>query len=567
MHFSTRSKMSVLLLLAGILTIVGGFGVNLAVHASSAATQPAAKPLAGVTTFVGSASTLSSTKGTLNTKAPVAHASISSTPKLAALPVSKIRGHSLPANAGAVAAIDTGADLTPAIATAAMASQTGSVLHNFAGINSVDSATANGFTLEPPDQGLCVGTFLGQKVIIETVNNATAFYTPTGALVAGPLSNNAVFGEPAAEFMSDPRCYFDASTQTFFLTDLAIDSFSPIANHVDLLALHANGATNQVAVDVTFAGNTAGNCPCLGDQPKFGIDQSNVYISVDQFDSTLTFETGAALVAVSKSQLLSGAATVNEAAFVNLSLLGIGVTGLQPAITTGSSAQEFLLNSFEYQDAAQTQPLSTSHTLGLWAVADPQNVTAGTLPELSAVTVTSETYAFPVDAKTTNGLSLATFTNDDRMQQVQFVNGHLVAALDSAVLVKGDALTRDGAAWFEVQPTMADHADVGGATFVQQGYVATAGKFLLYPAIEQSTSGSTAIGFSFTSPTQNPSTGFVISGPGHISFSHLHTTFVGPTQDAGFSCLQGAPQQCRWGDYSATALDPNGKDFWFADER
>jgi hypothetical protein len=477
----------------------------------------------------------------------------------------------LKSNANAPSVLDAGLDAASTAAGAAAASTQTTVLQNFAGLNSVDSFDTNGFVLEPPDQGLCVGTFQGQKVVWELINNSVAIYSPAGALLAGPVSVNNFFGEPAATFMRDPRCYFDATTTTWFFTDLIVDfnstGTSVTASHIDLLAVSTTGVAHEVAVDVTEAGNTAGQCPCLGNQPKLGIDPFNIYISVDQFDGkTLTFETGATLVAVSKSQLISGAATVNMVAFVNLSLLGIGITGLQPAITNSSTQDEFLLNAFEYQDAAQKVPLSTSHTLGLWALSHPQNVTAGSTPELNAVTISSERYSFPVQALADNGFALAAFSNDDRMQQVQFINGHLLAALDSAVLVKGDPVTRDGVAWFEIEPTLADATDIGGGKFVKQGYVATAGKYLIYPAIEQSTDGSTAIGFSFTNATINPADGFVISGPGSISFGHIHTTFSSPAPDNGFTCQTGTPQECRWGDYSWTALDPDGKDFWFADE-
>jgi hypothetical protein len=43
------------------------------------------------------------------------------------------------------------------------------------------------------------------------------------------------------------------------------------------------------------------------------------------------------------------------------------------------------------------------------------------------------------------------------MQQVQFINGHLLVALDSALMVDNDPQTRDGAAWFEIKPNVDSH--------------------------------------------------------------------------------------------------------------
>src|ERR1700676_2388218 len=53
----------------------------------------------------------------------------------------------------------------------AMGSNAGGVLHNFNGLNSVDSFNVNGFVLEPPDQGLCVGYLAGRKVVSDAIND------------------------------------------------------------------------------------------------------------------------------------------------------------------------------------------------------------------------------------------------------------------------------------------------------------------------------------------------------------------------------------------------------------
>jgi hypothetical protein len=245
------------------------------------------------------------------------------------------------------------------------------------------------------------------------------------------------------------------------------------------------------------------------------------------------------------------------------------VVGLQPAITTGASNVEYLLNSFPYLDEAQTQPNTTSTQLGLWALSNTSAVTSGGVPRLSETTLTSETYGFPVPALTTNGLSLATFSNDSRLQQLQFINGRLWAALDSAGAVAGDATTRDGAAWFEITPSVNGAGRISGGTFTDQGYVATAGEYIVYPSIITTPGGTTGIAFSITSPTVDPSTGFVVRRAGAASFSGVQLTGAGSGPDIGFTCqppLQGTVQQCRWGDYSWATLDPSGTNLWMAAE-
>ncbi len=443
-------------------------------------------------------------------------------------------------------------------------SHASTVLHNFNGLNSVDSFNVNGFILEPPDQGLCTGFLAGTKVVGEIINDVIAFYTPGGALVSSKENLNTFFAEPPSELVSDPRCYFDPNTNAWFFTVLA---YTPtlFPNHVDVAVLHTNLTEFVVRVDTTFASNVAGGCPCFGDQPKLGIDENNVYISVDQFNSTTTLETGADLIALSKSELVAGSATIAGVAFLNLSLAGIPIVGLQPAITSSNVDEEFLLNSFPYIDA-QEDPNTISKTLGLWSLSNTASVTAGGIPTLSATTITSELYAYPVPARTTNGLSLATYSNDSRMQQVQYIGGHLWAALDTAVLFKGSPAAFDGLAWFEVHPEVDNNGNITGGSFTHQGYVASQGNYLVYPAIEHTAEGATGIAFSMTSPTLNPSTAYVLRSSDGGSFGNIHITGFGSGPDIGFTCTLGFPQQCRWGDYSWATLDPNGQNIWMASE-
>ena len=466
----------------------------------------------------------------------------------------------------------------PQSADAGVSANTSATLQNFAGLNGADQFNAYhrafkfGYILEPPDQGLCTGTLFGSSVLAEAINDVVAFYTPSGALFTSVIDLNTFFGEPFAQNISDPRCVFDAASDTWFFTSVIYPGGpTPLfPNHTDLAVLNgASGAETVYQLDTTFTGDTAGQCPCFGDQPKLGIDANNIYVSTDEYNGpNLVDETGAAIFALSKSQLVAASASVNAALFQNLVLGGIGVVGLQPAITTGGSSVEYFVNSFPYLDEAQTHPNTSATQLGLWALSNTGAVTSGGVPTLSETTLTSETYGAPVPALTTNGLSLATLSNDSRLQQLQFINGHLWAALDSAVAVGGDTTTRDGAAWFEVTPSVDTHGNVSGA-FAGQGYIAVAGRYILYPAIITTTGGTTGIAFSMTSPTLDPSTGYVVRKAGDSAFSGVQLTGAGSGPDIGFSCQPpniGTVQECRWGDYSWATLDPSGANLWMAAE-
>src|SRR5437899_1952671 len=89
--------------------------------------------------------------------------------------------------------------------------------------------------IEPPDQGLCVGAASGTSntVVLEAINSALRAFSSTGTALTGTealnqfwglapqiiRSNPLVFGNDT----SDPKCYLDSATGTWFLTELEID--------------------------------------------------------------------------------------------------------------------------------------------------------------------------------------------------------------------------------------------------------------------------------------------------------------------------------------------------------
>ncbi len=100
---------------------------------------------------------------------------------------------------------------------------------SLAGLNLEDTRSADGgnqFTVEPPDQALCVGNDLA----LESVNNVFRFRSSvTGAPVGSAVALNPFFTEDNAinratgafgEDLGDPKCYFDPGIGRFFFTIL-----------------------------------------------------------------------------------------------------------------------------------------------------------------------------------------------------------------------------------------------------------------------------------------------------------------------------------------------------------
>lgn len=228
------------------------------------------------------------------------------------------------------------------------------VLSTFDGLKHRDQRLANGgkqFSLEPPDQGLCVGN----GVEMEIINDVMKIYSPSGAVVKGTTDLNTFFGYPAqiirsthtfGPFVTDPSCYYDQATNHWFADVLTLDVYAtddPAHN------IHAGDftGTNHLDLAVSQAGDPAGTwtiyrvpvqddgtqgtpnhgCTgippygqqtmptnpnaCLGDYPHLGADANGIYITTNEYSLFGNDFHGAQLYAFSKAALASGAATVS----------------------------------------------------------------------------------------------------------------------------------------------------------------------------------------------------------------------------------------------------------------
>jgi len=179
---------------------------------------------------------------------------------------------------------------------------------SFEGLNLYQQRYARGgnqFTVEPPDQALCVGN----GYVLEAVNDVLNIFDTAGTsvlpdntatnIVSGFPRNvnhavdlNSFFGyAPAidratgvrAQSLTDPTCLYDAATQRFFVVVLTLETvpttgaFTQV-NHLDLAVsqtANPTGAWTIYRVDVTNDGTHTGGSnpgPYLGHYPHVGAD-------------------------------------------------------------------------------------------------------------------------------------------------------------------------------------------------------------------------------------------------------------------------------------------------------
>ena len=325
---------------------------------------------------------------------------------------------------------------------------------SYEGLNLFQQRYARGgnqFTVEPPDQALCVGN----GYVLEAVNDVLNVYDKQGNsvlpdntatnIVSGfptdvnhAVDLNSFFGYPPAinrttgvraQSITDPVCLFDAATHRFFVAVLTLESLPngtlTHQNHIDLAVSSSadpRGTWNIYRFDVTGDGTNTGVAnagPYLGDYPHIGADANGVYVTTNAYPWEHNGFAGAQIYALSKSQLAAGVPSVN---FVHLDTSGMvqlpsdaGTTQpgftVWPAQSPGTGSFETAANGTEYfmsSNAADeaTHPVAgtggnyVSSTVVVWALTNTASL-GSAAPELSLhnQVVPSETYAIPPKTK------------------------------------------------------------------------------------------------------------------------------------------------------------------------
>jgi hypothetical protein len=485
----------------------------------------------------------------------------------------------------------------------------------FTGLNHRQQRLANNgnqFSVEPPDQGLCVGN----GFVMEVVNDVLNVFDATGhSLLASPEDLNTFYGYPAAIVRStgtfgpevtDPSCYFDVDTQRWFVTVLTLDviptgkfaGFLTGGNHLDLAVSATSSPLGGFTIyripaeDDGTQGQPNHNCPfCFGDYPHLGADANGFYITTNEFSLTTGPFHGSQIYALSKQALAANSPVVTlthiDTADASLRLDGHPGHTVWPATSPGGNyatdggGTEYFLSS-----VAVFSSTSSDTRLRLWTLSNTQSLnTATPAITLNAAVVPVNLYARPpksvqkvgdvplVDclndspcAIFLNGVA-DPFTeaeykldsNDSRMQQVIYANGKLWGSLDTALTV--DGVNQASVAWFILNPS--------AVKVDKQGYIGLPDTNLIYPAVGVTPSGRGVIAFTLVGTNDYPSAAYAsldaLAGAGPVT---IVDGGAGPGPADGFSgtFFYNAPNppRPRWGDYGATATD--GNSIWIASE-
>jgi hypothetical protein len=470
----------------------------------------------------------------------------------------------------------------------------------WAGLNHADQRLAGGgnqFSLEPPDQGLCVGNTspndpsFGPEVV-ESVNDALVFYDASAEQFTTPITLPEFYGLPPSfnrstgvfgPFISDPKCYFDAATQRWFHTVLVISqdpstgAFEAPAYVYVAVSTTSEALGSYFIYRINATDGRHSNCPCFGDQPLIGADKYGFYVSTAEYDLNPFggHFNGPQIYAMSKTGLESGSlGKVTHLSGITHAI-GDRTTGtVQPAASpdasydTRDNGTEYFMSGFDclasLACAIAPDPFDTITTWGLTNTRSLNRRHPDV--KLSHRDLTVGTYASPVPQIQKDGPRPlgelvgepvpVVNANDSRMNQVVFASGLLWSGINTAVLPG----PRDGIEYFVVDPTVFANGTVGASVHTQ-GYVAADNTFLSFPSVGVNGDGQGVIAMSLMGPNNYPSAAEIAIGASGTG-GPVNIVRQGFRPEDGFTCYQafiGPGAVCRWGDYSASVAGADGR--------
>ncbi|HEX3630615.1 MAG TPA: hypothetical protein VHW91_09100 [Candidatus Dormibacteraeota bacterium] len=504
------------------------------------------------------------------------------------------------------------------------------VLSTFDGLNHRQQRLANNrnqFSLEPPDQGLCVGN----GYVMETINDVTRVYDASGNALTDVTALNTFYGYapafvrpngPFGPFVTDPSCLFDAATQRWYADVLTLDVFPDTgnftgSNHLDLAVSQTADPRQGWVIyrtDVTDDGTNGTpnhNCQtgpanqppihptaCLGDYPHLGADANGIYITTNEYDFFgFTFH-GAQVYAYSKQALahnnLSVAVTQMD---THLSVGGVNsgftlwpATGSGPA-SSSNGGTEFFLSSNAADEAhgdGSTVGPRRSNQLLVWKMTNTGSLgMKNPSTSLTYSTLPVGDYVVPARSEQKVGPTPLVDCLNQKSCATNFLLGgpdplapEQEMALDSNDTRMQQVVYANGMLWGALDTAVnasantragiewfvVNPAAAGGPSVVNQGYLAVSQNNVIYPAIAVRPDGSGVMAFTLVGRNYYPSAAFASISTAGVGTVQVAAAGIGPDDGFTGTGIYNAPNPARprWGDYGAAVVD--GSNIWIASE-
>jgi hypothetical protein len=384
---------------------------------------------------------------------------------------------------------------------------------------------------------------VGPQHFVEFVNGRYSVYEKATAKRLQTKTDQQFWNAAGVTFTStvgttDPRTIFDFYSQRWFTAMVSFTINSP-RQRSNRFLLAISETADPTGKWNGFSIPSDPNALNFADFPTLGVDATAVYLSGDMFDRS-GIPVGASVVVVSKTELLSTSPTVSARTYLGPFPYSARGNILQPAVTTGTATTpETLLAVSDL--GLDFQPLTT---LVLSSVLNPTNN-----PTLSSPPVVLDvpSYSVPINPPQPDG----TDSLDDGDARIGAAVRRVGNTLYTTHAVQVD--NRAAVRWYRI--------DAVKLTLIEAGTISDPSLDLYYPSIAANEAGTVVIGCNGSS-TETYVSSYAVVGEitndklvfGELTLLKAGTASYQNTDSTGTS---------RWGDYSATSVDPvDPNRFW-----
>jgi hypothetical protein len=410
----------------------------------------------------------------------------------------------------------------------------------------------------PPDTMGAVGP----NHVMTMLNTQVRIQNRAGGIIS-TVSLPAFWAGAGAGTPFDPHVVYDTLSGRWIAT---CDAAAKSATSRVFFAISATSNPTGAWTFYSFVADATG--VTWADYPGFGVNSKWIAITNNMFPVAGGAGVGAKMWVIDKSTALAGGAltvTVFATAFTS------GFT-LKPAVTFDAAEPNmYIVDNGWSAGAGAIDYFRLSRITGtaaapVWSVVPDA---AGPFPGQGLADAVQRYNNTQVDAAQLGSANLIE-SNDRRIINAVFRNGHLWFTHSGGFPNESVGVaTRTDIFWYQVNPLL---LNTTGLPVVQSGTnfaTATANSALLFPSIAVNKNNDAAIGFTLVHSGRYAAAWVI----GRASTDPLGTmigaggfSLIAKTGLAPYFKTFGGPRN-RWGDYSATMVDPvNQTDFWTLQE-
>ena len=396
---------------------------------------------------------------------------------------------------------------------------------------------------------------IGPNHFVELINGRFAVYAKTNGAVVESMTSlafwqNAGIVIPGGQDVSDPRVVFDPGSQRWFASAMLFNSSTLDGNSIVLAASSSADPTG------TWRGVSLVADPVSGyfaDFPTLGLDVNGVYLSANMFTPGLSgSNVGSALISIPKADLLQAVPTAtNATSFGILSFAGYGMV-LQPVFNPMGTGNATVLAvgslgvDFAFHSNLVATVISNASGPGAAVIGAPASIP---IPA----------YFVPINPPQPDPAANDLDDGDARISAIVRQVGNVIYAvhaveanahLDTNTNWTGQAAIR----WYKI--------NAADRSIIQSGTLSDPVLHYFFPSIAANADGTVVIG------CNGCSTNSFVSSYAFVGETVNGVTTFGPpllleAGSASYKDTQPSYGATRWGDYSATSVDPTDPTrFW-----